>query len=176
MSSLDVIMVAPLVLIGAFYVAVAMAHVCVLGWSTRMFPRGELAELVARSKVRRLEVRKMPIWLRDERFRALGMSYWTPWASYVYLDTQFLKVADVDQLKFVFSHELGHHALGHTRESFLRLVTGAWIFWLIFRSASKLDRADREDDADDYAEWLSGVRSIVLDRGAVRAYYRGATS
>ena len=87
----------------------------------------------------------------------LALSTWLGWKYAVVLDRNFLQNARADQVRFVLAHELGHCALHHLQ---LRWLCTVLVLSWIPTVNAYLRR--KEEDADAFAEELSGLPRTVL--------------
>ena len=86
-----------------------------------------------------------------------ALSTWLGWKHAVVLDRDFLHHASPGRVRFVLAHELGHCALGHLKRRWLCTVTGLALLPVV---SAYLRR--KEEEADAYAETLSGLPRTVL--------------
>ena len=82
---------------------------------------------------------------------------WLGWKHAVVIDRDFLQRAHPSQIRFVLAHELGHCALGHMKVRWLCTVTGFALLPPVQRFLRR-----KEEEADDFAEKLSGIDRAVL--------------
>lgn len=89
-----------------------------------------------------------------------AFSTWLGFSHAVFLSEDFMRSAPPAVVRFVLAHELGHCALGHLRWRWLCVVSGAILLPAVRRWLRR-----QEEDADAWAEALSGVPRSVI-RGA----------
>lgn len=94
---------------------------------------------------------------KEPNMKGLAFSTWLGWKHAVVLDRSFLRGAYPSQIRFVLAHELGHCALGHLKKRWLATVTG-----LCLLPAVRAHLEHNEEEADAWAEKLSGLSSRVL--------------
>lgn len=82
---------------------------------------------------------------------------WLGWKHAVVFDRDFLQRAYPDQIRFVLAHELGHCALGHMKRRWFCTVTG-----LALLPAVRVYLEGKEEEADAFAEKLTGLSRLVL--------------
>lgn len=100
-------------------------------------------------------------WARDARVRfyvarlvgGYGYSVWAPPWSVVVFDRGFLARASPALVRFVVAHELAHFALGHHRQRWFAVVTGAVLIPAVRRRLKRM-----EAEADAVAERHTGLR------------------
>lgn len=86
-----------------------------------------------------------------------AITTWLGWKYAVIIDKTYMRNAAPAQFRYVMAHELGHCALGHTRSRWLATVTGACLIPPI-----KAFLQCKEDEADAFAEQLSGLPAAIL--------------
>lgn len=85
---------------------------------------------------------------------------WLGWKYAVVIDRDFLQRAYPSQIRFVLAHELGHCALGHMKLRWLCTVTGLCLLPPVQRFLAR-----KEEEADEFAEKLSGIsRAVLFDK------------
>lgn len=94
---------------------------------------------------------------RMTKGRGVAYTAWLGNMHIVVIDQTFLKRAQPAQIRFVLAHELAHCALGHVRQRWLAVVSGLVLLPFVRRKLK-----DLEDEADTYAETLSGLPKEVL--------------
>lgn len=86
-----------------------------------------------------------------------AITTWLGWRYAVIIDKLYIRNAVPAQFRFVLAHELGHCALGHMRARWLATVTGLALLPAVDRYLKR-----KEDEADAFAEELSGLPREIL--------------
>lgn len=159
------------VVVAGWLTAVLLCHAFAHRSSTPIKLNAELQGLVDRAGIGRVWIRRRG--LSGPHQRILAMAAYCFYRKTIFLDERMLLLCDIDQLRWVLGHELGHHALGHCKRSLARVLTGA-VFSIPLRGERYLAELERDEDAADlYAETLTGLSRHVLNYGPLSSFFRG---
>lgn len=104
--------------------------------------------------------------------RGPGFSAWVAGRGHlIVLDRTFVSKLTPEHIRFVMAHELGHVALGHLKVRWLLVTSGA-----ILLPAARRVLKHHEEEADSFAERLTGFRREFFDRptGGANVQCRGS--
>jgi Zn-dependent protease with chaperone function len=93
----------------------------------------------------------------SDLIRRGALTTWLGWKYAVIIDRMYMRNATPAQFRFVLAHELGHCALGHMRARWLCTVSGLALIPAVQRYLKR-----KEDEADAFAEKLSGLPREIL--------------
>lgn len=144
--------------LAAWVWTVLVAKLLAFAGLKRIPPNDDMLELIAASGLTRVRVYTKSLYShRGGGMDVLAYAEWFFGIRAVVIDGHFLGICRRAHLRFVFAHELGHHAHRHPRAGFFHALSGACLFSMVDR-----EREKKEAEADRYAERLTGTTREVL--------------